>query len=384
MRLRASSVAEVRVLAVIRSATVIVLTTTTSAASAAPASSATTAAASASSPAAATTSAATAGSAETSSAAAKIAARRGANTEAAVNRARAEATEAEAVIRRHAGRQSEGIRARAVAQRADQGWLAAGSTWTAPAPATSVHKLLTTPFVVAGCAESAAGAAVNQKRFFGIRAFDRNGGSRVHGGDGVLAFGRGTHRRVLKASAAGRSVAVRGIRLLSAGAGRSAKATTTAAPAKLAAIRTLRGRGRCGGFRRSDAGGFQPVHQLWHFESPVFLKREQPGGDALGGGREFEHLDPDVPFARRQIEGIAAVFVGESGNFPVALRGGHGRAGNELIGRADGAAVLSGAKRHRTEDRQNGESGQDRAHKVRDQASLYCPGSDFSSRPPRS
>ena len=57
---------------------------------------------------------------------------------------------------------------------------------------------------------------------------------------------------------------------------------------------------------------------------------------------ETQHLDLNFPLAGRQIQLVAAILVGVSDQFGATLAGGDSGAGNELIGGANGAAMLGG------------------------------------------
>jgi len=76
----------------------------------------------------------------------------------------------------------------------------------------------------------------------------------------------------------------------------------------------------------------------------------------LGLGFEAEHLDLDFPDAGRQIERVAAGFIGVGDNLGTSLTGGHGGAGNELIGGPNRTALLDRGTQARSQQEENEEA----------------------------
>jgi hypothetical protein len=93
---------------------------------------------------------------------------------------------------------------------------------------------------------------------------------------------------------------------------------------------------------RGGEGGdrIERLAEAGHLEGPIL-----DGGfgaiDLAAHGAEAEHIDLDFPFAGSEIELVPALIVGVSGEFGATLTGSDGCAGDELIGGADGTAMLS-------------------------------------------
>jgi hypothetical protein len=289
----ATAVAEVGELAVVGTTPVVVLGAASSASAAATAATATCSTATATAASSSSSSSGTSAEAGSGTASAEIATGGGAYAEAAVDGAGAEAAESEAVIGSHSGGQAEGV-AGAVGQCADER-RPAGSSWATAASTATVGELLAAGFVVAGCTEASAGAAVDEEGFFGVGSFNRCGGSGFGGGDGLFAVGSGSDGGVLEAGATGWGNAGGG------SSGRSALTTAAAASAatELSAVGSLRGGCPGGSLGGGDTGGFETVCELGHFQGPVLLEREETGGHVVRGGGKFEHFDLDVPVAGR-------------------------------------------------------------------------------------
>ena len=145
------------------------------------------------------------------------------------------------------------------------------------------------------------------------------------------------------ASAAGSSLAAAGLRLLAGGRiRRRCRSGSGGRSGGLGSGGGARRRGFDWGGGRSGSGrrfgGFAIAR---HFQGPI-AHRGFAAIDFRVQRPEAQHVDLNFPLAGREIQLVAAILVGIGDQLGATLAGGDGGAGNELIGGANGAAMLGG------------------------------------------